>query len=271
MWYLLQLEWKKFKYFRTFKVMAILYVILLPLILIVAKAFFAKVDAPIDFINIKTVQSFPEIWGYLAYIGNWLTFFFLGFMGVLSVTTEFANKTLRQNIINGITRNQFFLSKILLILSISTIATLYYALVGFGFGFIYTDNLYLTKILKGTSQIFHYFLMCNGYMIFGFFIGVLLRRTGLALFLYLVYVIFLENVIRYAVHGNIVFNNSINFYPLNAIEDLTPVPIAKIINQMTKENDFSFLLSKTEATVTTLIYMAIFIFIAYQRIKKSDL
>ena len=65
MWYLLQLEWKKFKHFRTFKVMAILYVILLPLIMIVAKAFFAKVEAPIDFINIKTVQSFPEIWGIL--------------------------------------------------------------------------------------------------------------------------------------------------------------------------------------------------------------
>lgn len=271
MWYLLQLEWKKFKHYRTFKVMAILYVLLLPLVLIVAKAFFAQVEAPVDFINLKTLRSFPEVWGYLAYIGSWLSFFFLGFIGVLSVTTEFANKTLRQNIINGITRNEFFISKILFILTVSLFATIYFALVGFSFGFIYTDNLYLSKILKNTSQIFHYFLMCNGYMIFGFFLGVLLRRTGLALFLYLVYAIFLENVIRYAVHGNIIFNKSVNFYPLNAMEDLSPIPIARIINDVTRDNNFSFLLSKPEAIIATLVYIAIFIFISYQRIKKSDL
>lgn len=271
MWHLLQLEWKKFKYYRTFKVMAILYVVLLPLILIVAKAFFAQVEAPVDFINLKTIQRFPEIWGYLAYIGNWLSFFFLGFIGVLSVTTEFANKTLRQNIINGVTRNEFFTGKILLIFTVSLLATLYFAFVGFTFGFIYTENLYLSKILNGSSQIFYYFLMCLGYMVFGFFLGVLLRRTGLALFLYLIYVIFLEGVIRWAIHGKIIFNKSINFYPMNALEDLSPIPIAKIINNITQDNNFSFLLSKTEATITSIIYISIFIFIAYKIIKRSDL
>jgi len=271
MWYLLQLEWKKFKYFRTFKVMAILYVVLLPLIIIVAKAFFKEVEAPIDIINLKTAQRFPEIWGYLAYIGNWLSFFFLGFIGVLSVTTEFANKTLRQSIINGITRKEFFIGKILLIFTVSVLATVYFAMVGFTFGFIYTENLYFSKIFNGSSQIFYYFLMCFGYMIFGFFLGVLLRRTGLALFLYLVYVIFLESIIRWAVHGNIIFNRSVNFYPMNALEDLSPIPIAKIIDNITRDNNFSFLLTKTEATLTSLIYISIFIFIAYGRIKKSDL
>jgi ABC-2 type transport system permease protein len=269
--YLLQLEWKKFKHYRTFKVMAILYVVLLPLMLIVGKAFFNFADAPVEFINTETMYKLPNVWTYLAYIGNWLSFFFLGFIGVLSVTMEFGNKTLRQNIINGVTRSEFFMAKILLILTVSLFATIYFALVGFSFGFISTDNLYLTKILSGTNQIFLYYLMCVGYMTFGFFLGVLIRRTGMALFLYLIYVIFLEPVIRWAAHGKIIMNKTIHYYPLNAIEDLAPIPIPKIINQLTKEHEFSLLLSSTEAIIITLIYLFIFIFIAYWRIKKSDL
>ncbi|MFT5168210.1 MAG: ABC-2 type transport system permease protein [Saprospiraceae bacterium] len=271
MWYLLQLEWKKFKHYRTFKVMAILYVILLPLMLIVGKSFFNFADAPLEVINTETMFKLPGVWDYLAYIGNWLSFFFLGFMGVLCITMEFDNKTLRQNIITGVTRNEFFLAKILLILTISLFATLYFALVGFSFGFINTDNLYYTKIVSGTKQIPLFYLMCVGYMTFGFFLGVLIRKTGLALFLYLIYVIFLEPVIRWAAHGKIVMNKTIHYYPLNAIEDLAPIPIPKIINQLTKEHEFSLLLTSMEATTITLIYLFIFIFIAYWRIKKSDL
>lgn len=270
-WYLLLLEWKKFKHFRTFKVMGILYLILLPLSIIVGKAFFSYVEAPIDFIDVKSITRFPEVWNYLAYAGNWLCFLFLGFMGVLAITTEFANKTLRQNIINGVTRKEFFTAKLLLVISISLAATLYFALVGFSFGAINTYDLRWSKIISGTEQIGFYFLMCLGYMIFGMFLGVLLRRTGLALFLYIVYVIFLEPTIRWAAHGNIIFNKSLNFYPLNAIEDLSPVPIFKIIDGMTKDNNFSFLLTKTEATITTLVYISLFLFVIYYRLKKSDL
>ena len=271
MWYLLQLEWKKFRHYRTFKVMAILYLILLPLMLIVGKAFFNFANAPTDFINTDNMYKFPDLWDYLAYIGNWISFFFLGFIGVLCITMEFGNKTLRQNIINGVTRNEFFLAKILLILTVSFFATLYFALVGFTFGFINTNNLYFTKITTGTSQIFLYYLMCVGYMIFGFFLGVLIRKTGFALFLYLIYVIFLEPVIRWAAHGKIILNKSIHFYPLNAIEDLSPIPIPTIVNELTKENDLPLLLTSTEAVIITLVYLSIFIFIAYWRIKKSDL
>ncbi len=269
--YLLLLEWKKFKHFRTFRVMSILYLILLPLSIIVGKAFFSYVEAPVEFIDVKTLTRFPEIWAYLAYAGNWLSFLFLGFMGVLSITTEFANKTLRQNIINGITRKEFFAAKILLVISISLAATLYFALVGFSFGAFSTYDLRLTKIFAGTEQVLYYFLMCLGYMIFGMFLGVLFRRTGIALFLYIVYVIFLEPTIRWAVHGNLIFNRSLNFYPLNAIEDLSPIPIFKIIDSMTRENDFSILLTKTEASITTIIYLSIFIYVIYWRIKKADL
>ncbi len=271
MLYLLQLEWKKFKHYRTFKVMAILYFILLPLTLIVGKAFFGFANPPKEVINMDLFYAFPEVWRYLAYIGNWLSFFFLGFIGVLCVTMEYSNKTLRQNIITGVTRNEFFIGKLLFILSVCLGATLYFALVGFSFGIFNTNSLYMTKILRGTSQIPLYFLMCFGYMIFGFFLGILVRRTGLALFLYLVYILFLEPVIRWAAHGKIFFNKSIHFYPLNAIEDLAPIPILDMVDNMTRQNEFSILLTPTEAVITTLIYLSIFIFIAYSRIKHSDL
>ncbi len=271
MWYLLNLEWKKFKHFRTFKVMLILYLILLPVTLIVAKAFFGYVKPPESFIVFGDIYKFPGVWAYLAYIGNWLSFFFLGFIGVQCVTMEFTNKTLRQNIINGITRNEFFLSKILLVATVSLFATIYFALVGFSFGLLSTDNLYYTKIVSGTSQIFYFYLMCLGYMIFGLFLGVLIRRTGLSLFLFLVYIIFLEPMLRWALHYRYIPNKSMHFYPLNAIEDLSPIPIPDIITNLSEENNLSIILSQTEASITTVIYLSIFTFIIYWKIKKSDL
>ncbi len=269
--YLLELEWKKFKHYRTFKVMAILFLILLPSTIFVAKAIFINAGAPPEFINPESITKFPSIWRYLAYGGNWVAFFFLGFIGVLSVTMEFTNKTLRQNIINGITRNEFFFGKLLFILAVSLLATAYYAFCGFAIGAIYTDSLYYTKLIAETNHIPRFFLLCLGYMIFGFFLGVLIRRTGLALFLYLVYIIFLEPALRWALHYRFFPNKSIHFYPMNALEDLAPIPILDIVNKMTEENDFSILLSTTESVITTLVFLGIFIFVAHRKITRSDL
>jgi hypothetical protein len=269
--YLLELEWKKFKHYRTFKVMAILFLILLPSTVFVAKAFFINAGAPPEFVNTDSMTKFPSIWRYLAYGGNWVAFFFLGFIGVISITMEFSNKTLRQNIINGITRNEFFLGKLLFILAVSLLATLYFALSGFLIGAIYTDTLYYTKLIAETSYIPRFFLLCLGYMSFGFFLGVLIRRTGLALFIYLVYIIFLEPAIRWALHYKFFPNKSIHFYPLNAIEDLAPIPVLDIVDKLTKENDFSLLLSTTETVITSIVFIGIFIFVAHRRILRSDL
>jgi hypothetical protein len=115
-----------------------------------------------------------------------------------------------------------------------------------------------------------FFLMCFGYMSFGFFLGVLIKKTGIALFIYLVYIMFIESVIR-GIHMYYIRNISMHLYPMNANEDLVPIPFAKLAEEFLRENEFSLFLDPRIAAMTVCIYTSIFLFFAYRKIKYSDI
>lgn len=267
MLHLLKLEWLKVRKYRIFQVMTVFYMILLPAILLVTKTF---KSIPEELVSKESLYMFPAVWGYLGYIGNWLTFFFLGFLSVIIVTVENSNRTYRQNIITGLSRSEYFKGKVIFILTICLMATLYYALVGLAIGFANTDTIYFSKIVQEIDLIPRYFLMCVGYMSFGFFLGVMIKRTGIALFIYLIYIMFIESVIR-GIHMYYVRNISMHLYPMNANEDLVPIPFAKFAEQFLKENEFSLFLEPSVAAITVCIYTSIFLFFAYRKIKYSDI
>jgi hypothetical protein len=267
MFHLLKLEWLKVKKYRVFQVMVIFYMILLPAILLVTKTFNG---IPEELVSKESLYMFPTVWGYLGYIGNWLTFFFLGFLSVIIVTVENNNRTYRQNIITGLSRSEYFQGKVIFIIVICLVATVYYALVGLAIGFTNTDTIYFSKIVQEADLIPRYFLMCLGYMSFGFFLGVLIKRTGIALFIYLIYIMFIESVIR-GIHLYYIRNISMHLYPMNANEDLVPIPFAKIAEEFLRENEFSLFLEPSIAAITVCIYTSIFLFFAYRKIKYSDI
>ncbi|MCB0635144.1 MAG: hypothetical protein KDC54_00925, partial [Lewinella sp.] len=116
-----------------------------------------------------------------------------------------------------------------------------------------------------------YFLMCMGYMLFGLMLGLLIRRTGVTIFVYFGYILFLESVIRYYCMFELEAGRGMQFLPLNAIEDLAPVPSSQIAEQFLQEQGFSMFLSTTEATVASILYMGLFIAIAWWRLRRADL
>ena len=268
MLHLLKLEWKKIRRYRVFQLLAGLYIIALPTLFLVGKKFDGL---PKEIISTDSFYMFPNVWQYLAYAGSWLIFFLIGFMAVLSVTNEYQNKTLRQNIIAGLSRTEFMNSKILFIVTISLLATLYYVLVGFFFGITHSPAIYAAKIFQEAAMIPRFFLMCLGYASFGLLIGMLVKRTGLALFLYLAYIMVIEMIFRYTVHQNIFGHRSSLFYPMNAFEDLTPPPFDKRMEMVTDGMNLEMFLSPTEAIITSIVYIGLFMFLSHFIIKKVSL
>jgi len=268
MLYLLRLEWKKFNKLISFRLFFLFYIIMLPAILLTGKRLGTL---PPPLMTNEVFFIFPTIWEYLGYIGNWLAFFFFGFLAIISVTVEDSYRTMRQNIITGMSRGQYFLGKLYLILAVSAFAALYYALVGFVIGFFNTETIYWHKVWQNADFIPRYFLMCFGYMSFGLFLGLLIRRTGIALFLYLSYVMFIELVLRWGMHLNIVQHRSMHFYPMNATEDLVPIPLLNMADDFLNKYGFSIYLQPWEAAVTVLVYSAIFLYIGYRIVLYSDL
>ncbi len=274
MLHLLKLEWLKVQKYSIFRVMVIFYIILLPACLLITKTFNR---IPEDLLSKESLYMFPTVWGYLGYIGNWLVFFFLGFLSVIIVTAENSNRTFRQNIITGLSRNEYFVAKVLFIVTICLAATLYYVLVGLAIGFTNTDTIYFSKIFQEADLIPRFFLMCLGYMSFGFFLGVVIKKTGIALFFYLVYIMFIESVIR-GIHMYIIRSSemklspiTMHLYPMNANEDLVPIPFAKLAEPFLKENEFSLFLDPGIAALTVCVYTSIFLFFAYRKIKYADI
>ena len=102
--YLLELEWLKMRHYLPFRVLTGLYVVLLPLSLMA----FKSMPFPKEF-SLNSYFMFPDVWQTVAYAGNWVAYFSLGFISILNIMNEYSLKTLRQNIINGISRKKLLL------------------------------------------------------------------------------------------------------------------------------------------------------------------
>lgn len=266
--YLLQLEWIKLNKLLSVRIFISFYFVLLPSILLTGKRI---EELPPPLMTNEVFFIFPTVWEYLGYVGNWLCFFFFGFLSVIVITTEYSYRTMRQNIITGLSREQYFLGKVYFIVAMSLLATAYYALCAFLIGYFSTSSIYWHKVWQNADYIPRYFLMCLGYMSLGLMLGFLVKRTGIALFLYLAYVMFIELILRWGIHLQLIKHRSMNFYPMNAVEDLIPLPFTQMADQFLSQYGFRLFLSPLEASITTIVYSSIFIGLAYLAVRRSDL
>jgi len=277
MLHLLQLEWKKVKNYRPFQIMMLLFFIGLPSMLMVGHDILTRANPPKGLFSVNMMVEFPTIWQYLGYFGNWMVFFFMGFIAVLSITNEFGNKTLRQNIITGLSRKEYFFGKILFIATVAFVATLYYSLCATTIGLMYTEEFSVEAYMENISYIPRFYLMSFGYMSIALFLGIWIRRTGIAVVLYLAYGIFIEMILRWGVHMNlfkkfgIEMNKSVHYYPMNAMEDLAPVPFPDIAEDMARNMDQYPFLEPLEAAYLTIIYSSLFLYLGYRMLTRRDL
>ena len=151
MLHLLKLEWKKQKSYILFRILVLVYLIALPSLLFIGKNFDISTQDGIPFDPQIMFFHFPTVWEWLAYIGNWLGHLIFGFMAVLMVTNEHNFRTLRQNVITGVSRGEWFWSKAQFILVVAGAATLYFALCSIVIGLAHSDTIYLATVFKGAG------------------------------------------------------------------------------------------------------------------------
>ena len=265
---LLKLEFSKFRKSTVVILLSTMFIVFLPFSLSVGKLF---KDLPAMLPSEEVFVRFSTIWEYLGYAGNWMVFFFIGVLIIYTITLEVSYKTLRQSIIIGMTRNQYFLSKLYLILTISVIVTLYYTVIALIIGFINTPDADMAMAFSNEWAIPRFFLMSIGYLSFAMMIAYLVRNSGLAVFLYLSIVLLIEPLVRLG-HVKFLGAKFQNYYPMNCTEDLMPLPLLKIADYV-KSSDFDLvvLLSYKTAAIATIIWSAIFIGISYYNFTKRDL
>lgn len=265
---LLKLEYTKFRKNSVIGLLSIMFVILLPTMIFIGKEF-KNVPEPLP--SNTVFFQFPTVWDYLGYAGSWLSFFFLGLIAVFIVVNEISYRTFRQNIITGMTRKQYYISKLLTITFVSLLATILYGVSGFLIGITHTEGWTLRSAFDNSWAIPRFFLMCFGYMSFGLFCGFVIRKSGVAVLFYITYIMVLEAILKWAVHFRMFKNDTINYYPSNTIEDLMPFPLYRFADMLPRKDlDFSFLLTYTQAAIGASVWIIIFLAFSYWNMQRRD-
>lgn len=263
---LLTIDLKKLYSYRTFWVLLSLYSILIisiPTAVMEFLKWLKMKGADFDgFDPLKVpVLYFPDIWQNITYVFTFLKIF-LAILVIISISNEFSYKTIRQNIIDGMSRLEFLSSKIATIMVLSLYSTFLIFVTGLLTGLIYTPNYEFADIFTGAEFVFAYFLDLFMYLLIAFLLTVLIKRSGLTIAL-LVISVPLEYILVANMPESIEFIGQ--YFPIHAMNNLIEVPFPKYIFQEIQDY-ISF-----KSMFVVLLYLIAIPWLIYQKLKQSDL
>lgn len=259
---LLAIEWLKLKNYRTFWVLIILFAVLQPLLnyeIENGMLHFSFNGASV----FSKPYAFPAVWGYIGYFGS----YFIAFLAILVIiitTNEYTFRTNRQNIIDGWKRVDFLHAKIFMVLLLSIAATVFYVIMSICFGLACSGS--VTELFSGNDKIFYFFLLSVNYLGFALMIALWIKRSGLAISLFLLYAIIIEGILKTILNWRI-GNDSGNFLPLQASDELLPFPLGKMAEGMM---GISHSTPVQYYVVATIVWCAVYYFICRSMLLRRD-
>ena len=218
-----------------------------------------------EFVETDTL-SFPMIWLTGTYVLGFLVVF-PAIIVIINTVSEFNNKTSKQHIIDGLSKNEFVLSKLINSFLISSFFTIYVFLLCLFFG-IYKGN-YNEFFGEQFSFILGYFLYLFGILTFAQIICFIFKKTGISLAVFLLYYLCIEPILFW----NVFENSSIKKYlPLEIFDSLLFSPIkdnAETVEKLEITKVVYHL--EWESALLSLVYISFFIFIIKTVFSKRDI
>ena len=192
------LEWLKIRHYRVFWILLGLYLLSLIVLTSGGAVFleFLKYQGlkweGID-PTILPIYDFPDVWHNNTFLGQF-TKIFLAFIVVISVTNDWTFQTMRQNIIDGMSKQEFLLSKIILIAFLGAISTIFLFVTSLLIGFVYTHTYAFSDIFSNMEFLFLYFVDIFKYCCFALFMTILMRRPGFVIVFLIFYSLIIEPI-----------------------------------------------------------------------------
>lgn len=188
---LLRIEWNKIAPYRAFRVLIGLYLVsMLALPWAMERLPFLR--------NLQQLFEFPSIWFFLYFAGMFLSFA-LAIIVITITCNEYTHRTFRQHVIDGLGRDDLVIAKLTIMgigaVAITALITLNGLLAGMANEPL-AFSTYRSEIFAKPGFIPGIFLHVMGVMTLAFFLANLLRRTGLAIFAFLLWVFPLELILR---------------------------------------------------------------------------
>jgi len=272
---LLNIEIHKLKYNRASRVLIFIYFLLLTSIALIAAI---KFDiGPVKFhLAEMGIFDFPYIWHFNTYVAAILKFFLL-LVIVSMMSNEYTNKTLKQNLIDGLSKKEFVLSKFYAVILLAGISTLFVFIVSIILGYSYSDFNEFSIVTTDLEYLIAFFVKLVGFFSFGLFLGILVKRSAFAVGAMLVWAMaegFAKGML-YWKHEDYV-SEIMRFFPLEAISNLIKEPFTRLSAVKTVAKQVGEDLSKDFSVqpldiLIVLIWTFIFVYLSYALLKKRDL
>ena len=275
---LLTIELHKLKYNKSAKAISIVYFILITFIALISSIEFNFGD--INFrIADQGIFNFPYIWHFNSYIAAILKLF-LAIVIVSMTANEYSNKTLKQNLIDGLSKKEFILSKFLTVVLFSLVSTLFVFGVSLVLGLIFSDYNEPGIIFSDIKYLFAYFIKLIGFFSFCLFLGILVKRSAFALGFLLIW-----SIVEGIVYGFLkweIFRNSdladniMELFPLASMSNLIKEPFSRLgavqsaASQLGEAFDKDYSVQFLTVLIV-LIWTFLFIFGSYYILKRRDL
>ncbi|QEE51368.1 ABC transporter permease subunit [Flavobacterium alkalisoli] len=276
---LLTIELQKLWKNRSSKVLIITYFVLLSFLAFISSIKLTLFGAEFKLAD-QGVFDFPYIWHFNFFIAALLKIF-LALIIVSMMSNEYTYGTLKQNLIDGLSKKEFLTSKVLTVLLFSAISTLFVFIVTILLGYSFSSYNEASIVFSEMGYVFTYFLKLVAFFCFCLFAGVLIKRSAFAIgFIALWYVI--EKIIHFSLmkwffSDDKSIQTAINFLPLESMYNLIKEPFTKFKAYKAIEGQVSGGINERfygvhwYEIVIVLAWIAIFITLSYKILKKRDL
>ncbi|WP_029037831.1 ABC transporter permease [Salinimicrobium xinjiangense] len=275
---LLNIEYHKLRYSKSSKVLIATYFILITFIALIASIEF-KFGGVQFRVADQGIFNFPYIWHFNSYIAAILKLF-LAIVIVSMVSNEYSNRTIKQNLIDGLSKKEFIFSKFLTVVSFAFFSTIFLFVVSLILGLSFSDYTEFSIIFSDLEYLLAYFIKLTGFFAFCMFLGILVKRSAFALgFLFVWWI--LESIARGVMEYKLfrdsnIAENIAQFFPLESMSLLVKEPFSRLNIIQSAATQLGSEFSKDYGVywyqlLIVMAWIAIFVYLSYFLLKKRDL
>lgn len=227
---LLSIELQKIWLNKASRILTLTYFILLSFIALIASI---KFDLGVFKFHLAEmgIFNFPFIWHFNTYIAAILKFF-LAIVIVSMMANEYSYGTLKQNLIDGMSKKEFILSKFLTVVLFAFCSTLFVFLMSLILGYSFSSYTEFSIVFSDLEYLLAFFVKLVGFFSFCLFLGILVKRSAFALGFLLVW-----NIIESIAKGILTFkmfpgsdipSYITQFFPLESMSNLIVEPFSRL-------------------------------------------
>ncbi len=254
---LLSIELNKLRSYRAFWILSALYFAGLAGCLLTVEGIMNSLSN----VKIFSFTSFPGVWHYFAYIGGFFHYI-LAVIVIILICSEFNFKTVRQNVISGMSRGEWLAGKILLMMFFALASTIVVFLCSMIMGLTHSSSFEMEMMMDQAHFILAYFIQTVGYLVFSILVGMLIRNTGIAIGIFSIYTWIIEKVIVFYLPDEVG-----NFLPFEAFANTIKLPFLDALPLgMTAQTGPDYL-----ALGVSVFYIGLFTGLCYLFLSKRDL